>query len=109
MERGKSKFYISTIFSFVCLFSNGQLITIPGPPPGSLVQNVLLGSGVTVSNIMYNGSPGAISEFTATGTNLGIANGIVITTGTVSNTGSGPQGPNNQTNSGIDNSFGGSG
>lgn len=105
----KSKFYISTIFSFVCLFSNGQLITIPGPPPGSLVQNVLLGSGVTVSNIMYNGSPGAISEFTATGTNLGIANGIVITTGTVSNTGSGPQGPNNQTNSGIDNSFGGSG
>ena len=105
----KRKFYISTFFSFVCLFSNGQLVTTPGPPPSSLVQNVLLGSGVTVSNIMYNGSPGAISEFTATGTSLGIANGIVITTGTVSNTGSGPQGPNNQTNSGIDNSFGGSG
>ncbi len=105
----KSKFYISTFFSFVCLSSNGQLVTTPGPAPTSLVQNVLLGSGVTVSNIMYNGSPGAISEFTATGTNLGIANGIVLTTGTVSNNGSGPQGPNNQTNSGIDNSFGGSG
>jgi gliding motility-associated-like protein len=73
------------------------------------VQNVLLGSGVTVSNIIYNGSPGAIGEFTAAGTNLGITNGIVLTTGTVSNTGAGPQGPNNQTNSGVDNGVGGSG
>ena len=82
---------------------------MPGSSPSSLVQNVLLGSGVTVSNIMYNGSLAAISEFTAAGTNLGIANGIVLTTGTVSNTGEGPQGPNNQTNSGLDNNVGGSG
>lgn len=58
---------------------------------------------------MYNGSPTAISEFTATGTNLGIASGIVMTTGTVFNNGNGPQGPNNASSSGVDNNIGGSG
>jgi gliding motility-associated-like protein len=89
------------------LFS--QLVTSPGASASSLVQNVLLGPGVTVSNILYNGSPSAISQFTATGTNLGINSGIVMTTGTVLNNGSGPQGPNNSTNSGLDNGIGGSG
>jgi gliding motility-associated-like protein len=86
-----------------------QLVTSPGAPPASLVQNVLLGPGVSVSNVTYNGSPSAISKFSATGTNLGITSGIVITTGTVYNNSSGPQGPNNQTNSGVDNNMGGSG
>jgi gliding motility-associated-like protein len=87
--------------------ANAQLITTPGQSPSSLVQNVLLGAGVTVSNIMYNGSPTAISYFTANGSNLGITEGIAMTTGTVLNNGAGPQGPNNQTNSGVDNNFGG--
>lgn len=86
-----------------------QLITSTGTSPLGLVQNVLLGPGVTVSNIMYNGSPSSIGSFTATGTNLGINQGIVMTTGTVLNTGSGPQGPNNQAGAGIDNGAGGSG
>ncbi len=73
------------------------------------MQNVLLGPGVTVSNILYNGSPSAISEFTASGTNLGIASGIVMTTGTTYNNDAGPHGPNDQSNSGVDNSYGGSG
>jgi gliding motility-associated-like protein len=86
-----------------------QLITNTGTSPSGLVQNVLLGPGVTVSNIMYNGSPSSIGSFTATGTNLGINQGIVMTTGTVLNNGSGPQGPNNQAGAGIDNGAGGSG
>lgn len=86
-----------------------QLITSPGASPSSLVQNVLLGPGVTVSNIMYNGNPAAISSFTATGTNLGLGSGIVLTTGTTYNNGSGPQGPNNSSSSGVDNGYGGSG
>jgi len=84
-----------------------QLITNPAPPI-SLVQNILLGPGVTVSNITFNGSPSAIGSFSATGTNLGIDQGIVMTTGTILNTGSGPQGPNNQANAGVDNNLGGS-
>ena len=90
-----------------CVFS--QLITNTGTSPSGLVQNVLLGPGVTVSNIIYNGSPSSIGSFTATGTNLGINQGIVMTTGTVLNNGSGPQGPNNQAGAGIDNGAGGSG
>lgn len=86
-----------------------QLVTSGAVGPAGLVQNVLLGPGVTVSNIMYNGSPGAIGSFTATGTNLGISSGIVMTTGTIVNNGSGPHGPNNSPNSGFDNGMAGSG
>jgi hypothetical protein len=86
----------------------GQLITNTSLSPQGLVQNVLLGSGVTVSNVMYNGSPGAIGQFTANNTTLGITQGIIMTTGTVQATSSGPQGPNNQSNAGMDNNAPGS-
>ena len=86
----------------------GQLITNTSLSPQGLVQNVLLGSGVTVSNVMYNGSPGAIGQFTANNTTLGITQGIVMTTGTVQATASGPQGPNDETNAGMDNNAPGS-
>jgi len=85
-----------------------QLVTSGSMSPLNLVQNILLGPGVTVSNITFNGSPSAIGSFIATGTNLGIDQGIVMTTGTILNTGSGPQGPNNQANAGVDNNAGGS-
>lgn len=71
-----------------------------------MVQNVLLGSGVTVSNISYSGSPAAIGSFTANNTNLGLSSGVVITTGSINGAG-GPQGPNNVENSGVDNNAGG--
>lgn len=100
--------YIAALFSLGAFTALGQLVTNPGASPTSLVQNVLLGTGVTVSNITYNGSPSAISEFTGTGTNLGLASGIVMTTGTTFNNGAGPQGPNNASSSGVDNNFGGS-
>lgn len=86
-----------------------QLVTGTGMSPLALVQNVLLGPGVTVSNIMYNGFPAAIGSFQATGTNLGIDEGILLTTGTVVPNENGPQGPNNQGGSGVDNAYGGSG
>ena len=84
--------YLLIIF-IILVFTRaqGQLITNTAQPPQSLVQNVLLGQGVTVSNIMFNGSNAAIGSFTATGTNLGINQGLVMTTGTVLNNGSGPQ------------------
>lgn len=87
--------------------SFGQLITNPGVAPGTLVQNVLLGSGVTVSNISYSGSPIAIGSFDGSATNLGLASGVVLTTGTTQNNGSGPHGPNNSSGSGVDNNVAG--
>lgn len=100
------------LMSFILLVNvfhyRSQLVTSVSMSPLNLVQNVLLGPGVTVSNITFNGSASAIGSFNATGTNLGITNGIVMTTGTVLNTGAGPQGPNNQPGAGVDNNAGGS-
>ena len=95
---------ISLLFPFLTF---GQLVTSTAQSPSALVQNVLLGPGVTVSNITYTGASQAIGYFTAAGTNLGIPEGIVMTTGTVNKTGDGPHGPNNSSNSGIDNGAGG--
>lgn len=77
-------------------------------PPAALIQNVLLGNGVTISNVTYTGKINAIGQFNASGTNLGITDGIIITTGTILNNSNGPQGPNDQEDSGIDNNAGGS-
>ncbi len=104
----KSLSVILPFVFFLCFQAIGQLTTVPGGSPVTIVQNTLLGPGVTVSNIMYNGSPSALGTFSATGTNLGITSGVVMTTGTVINNGAGPHGPNNQSNSGVDNSAGGS-
>ena len=102
---------LSTIFLFMVLLaplkSTAQLITNNALNPQSLVQNVLLGNGVTVSNVTYNGSPVAIAQFTANNTTLGINSGIVLTTGTTLPNGNGPQGPNNASGAGVDNNMGG--
>jgi gliding motility-associated-like protein len=55
-----------------------------------LVQNILVGTGVTVSNVTYSGDAEAIGNFT-TGTaptNLGISSGIIMSTGIVDGNGS---------------------
>ncbi|MBI3134788.1 MAG: choice-of-anchor L domain-containing protein [Bacteroidetes bacterium] len=76
--------------------------------PAQLVENVLVGSGVAVSNVTYTGNAEAIGSFTGTGTNLGLTSGIVMTTGTVLNSGglfggNGPHGPNDSGSAGTDN------
>jgi len=104
----KQALILFLIISTSSIVALSQLATSVNTSPTGLVQNVLLGPGVTVSNISYGGSPSAIGSFTASGTNLGITEGIVMTTGTVLNNGTGPHGPNNQAGSGVDNSIGGS-
>jgi hypothetical protein len=78
--------------------------------PAQLVQNVLLGGGVTVSNITYTGYSNAIGSFhLSSASTIGFQDGILLTTGTVlSNdptygTGKGPQGPNDSNQEGVDN------
>jgi gliding motility-associated-like protein len=63
----------------------GQLLVTTGGIPTQMVQNVLVGSGVTVSNVNYSGHPGAIGTFTsgAIPTNLGFASGIILASGYV--------------------------
>ena len=79
----------------------GQLLIDNGQTPQQLVQNVLVGSGVNVSNITFTGAPLAIAKFSGN-TNLGLDSGIVLTTGTTVGA-EGPQGPNNSKSAGLDN------
>ncbi len=55
--------------------------------PAQLVQNVLVGAGVTVSNITYSGGTTSIGSFTTGPTNLGLAAGVVLSTGNVTTIG----------------------
>lgn len=63
---------------------NAQLLVSTTQTPQQLVQNVLVGAGVTVSNITFSGAANSIGHFTnGNTTNLGITSGIVISTGVV--------------------------
>jgi gliding motility-associated-like protein len=95
------------ILLFLPLYIKAQLST-SNQSAASLVQNVLLGPGVKVNNITFKGASQAIGQFNYNGNRLGLNKGIVITTGTVLNTGNGPQGPNKSEKSGVDNGSNGS-
>ena len=86
---------------FIVYSASAQLVTSPQSAP-NLVQNVLLGGGVQVSNINYVGSPGAIGFFNGANTNIGLQSGIIITTGVINTNATGPLGPNNAAGAGID-------
>jgi hypothetical protein len=60
----------------------------------SLVEDVFLGSCVTVSNVNYIGPASASGTFDATGTTFTMQNGILLTTGSA-NTAIGPDNDNN--------------
>lgn len=94
--------------------SQAQLITQGNQSPSQLIQNVLLGGGVTVSNIQYQGGAASIGYFNGANTNIGLNEGIIMTTGTIFNTGNsadryGPHGPNDRPNAGVDNNQPGNG
>ncbi len=76
----------------------GQIIVTNAQTPDQLVQNVLMGVGVTASNVTYNTSAASasvpqqnVSFFDATGTTFPITSGVLLTTGE----GQGAVGPNN--------------
>jgi len=58
--------------------------------------------------VQFSGSLQSVGVFNGTATNIGLEHGIVLTTGTVFNNGSGPHGPNNQAAAGMDNNASGS-
>ena len=91
----KTPIFCFLLFAF--LDSRAQLTTSTAMTPTQLVQNVLLGTGITATNITYTGAPLARGTFNGTASNLGLGAGVLLCTGHISNAG----GPNN--NSGITN------
>lgn len=77
-------------------FSAKSQITTSTLTTAQYVQNVLLGPGVTASNITYTGLPRMIASYTAPAiTNLGITKGVYLTCGSngLIPTEEGPDGP----------------
>jgi gliding motility-associated-like protein len=84
----------STLTAFTMAGAMGlsaQLAVTIDQTPAQLVQDVLLGTGVTVSNITFNGvaSPATPQQgtgaFTSNGSNLGLDAGIILSTGFAQN------------------------
>ena len=69
--------------------AHGQLVVDGSLTPEQLVQNVLLGGGLTISNVTFNGGNAATlstqaGSFTAPSTaNLGLTSGVILSTGYV--------------------------
>jgi gliding motility-associated-like protein len=91
------------ILIFACLFGGhvfSQLTTNTNLTPTQLVENVLVGQGIDISNVTYTGAAGAIGQFNATASNVGIGQGVILSTGNVldnqaAGKKNGPVGPNN--------------
>lgn len=87
--------YLHRIVLFVMLniscIMKAQLTTNPAISPTQLVQNVLLGSGVTASNITYTGHIAARGSFDGTLSNIGFASGVILASGSIYDA----AGPNN--------------
>ena len=78
------------IVAFVCLTNtvHAQLTVQNNLTPSDLVNNILVGQGVTVSNVMFNGQPAntlndQTGSFNGSNSNIGLASGLVLATGKV--------------------------
>jgi hypothetical protein len=74
---------------------NAQL-TVNQQTAQPLVQNVLLGNGVSANNITFTGSPQMIGGFNGSNSNIGLSNGIILSTGRIQDA----TGPNQSSGSG---------
>jgi gliding motility-associated-like protein len=101
------RIFLLNILFLLPLIVVGQLSTVGGLAPTQLVQNTLVGQGVTVSNVQFIGSNSAIGRFNGANSSVGLDEGIILTTGTINSGPDGPYGPNNKANAGIDNGTGG--
>lgn len=100
---------LSTLFIINIAFGASSQLLTEFYSPISTINQSFLGNDYVISNVQYSGSYWSAGVFNATATNLGLAHGIVITTGTVDCLNSGPCGPNDEASSGLDNGFGGNG
>lgn len=79
-------FYIPTALLFLFgsfLQSKAQLVVESAFTPIELVQDILLGQGVLVSNITYQGADSQFGYFDSQNSNVGIETGVILTNGDV--------------------------
>jgi len=79
---------IRTLFSTLLLLvavgsARAQLQVTTTQTPQQLVEDVLIGQGVQVSNIQFTGDVQARGYFNGSSSNIGLAEGIILSTGNV--------------------------
>ncbi|TXB65340.1 gliding motility-associated C-terminal domain-containing protein [Vicingus serpentipes] len=83
-----------------------QLVVNTGTmTPTQYVQNVLVGGGVAVSNVTFFGAAGQLGDFDSQNANVGINQGLVLSSGNVVNS----VGPNNDSGFGTSDNLNGPG
>ena len=83
MKTRKKIALLFILYSFCFTQLKAQIGVTNTPPnnnPTNLVQNILVGSGVSISNISFTGDNQQIGAFTS-GSSIGMASGIVISSG----------------------------
>ncbi len=78
----------NTVIAVFSMFSlnqaSAQLVVDTTMTPEQLVQNILVGTGVTVSNVSYSGEPSQIGSFEdGEYTNLDLSDGVILTSGNI--------------------------
>lgn len=78
---------MKSVTCIVCIFLttilHSQIQVNSGGNPTNLVQNILLGNGVSASNIVFSGNANQIGSFTGVNSTIGLNGGIVMSTGNV--------------------------
>lgn len=95
----KHKYYCFVLFLLTAVTSSYAQLSISPNGSASTLVNTIVGPGVTVSNPSLNCNGQSAGTFNASGTNLGISSGIILSTGTAVHA----SGPNNDDGS-ADNS-----
>jgi gliding motility-associated-like protein len=94
-----NKLFTTTLFLLLLCGSAFAQIVPTTNTNGNQLAQILGGNGVTITNVVMNCPNGAAGTFNATNTNLGMANGILLTTGSDTMV----TGPNNTSQEGWDN------
>lgn len=94
--------FVATLVLLANTSAKSQLAINTNLTPVQLIQQKLIGTGVSVTNITYTGSPMAIAAFNNGGTtNIGLASGVLITSGDATIA----PGPNSSSGAGVNNNM----
>lgn len=77
------KFFTCIVCISLTTILHSQIQVNAGGNPVNLVQNVLLGNGVSASNIVFSGNANQIGSFNGINSSIGLNGGIVLSTGNV--------------------------
>lgn len=87
--------YLVLLLALILSFNLNAQLTLQGGVTATQLANILAGSNIVVSNATLTGSNLASGSFNGVNTNLGLASGVILTTGNINDA----TGPNDQTNS----------